>query len=129
MHNINIVQSVRLGSLPRCLLCHSHGEWRNIYPSFILNLFLSHFISITNPPAPLSPHIQCCSSHSIVVPAAFQLACVQPLLSTKRARERLWVGCIILVQVTGIVPRFGDRPLNVQCFIWIIYYKWSYFIG
>jgi hypothetical protein len=57
------------------------------------------------------------------------LTCVQPLLSTKRARERLWVGCIILVQVTWIVPRFGDKPLIGQCFIWIIYDKWSYFIG
>jgi hypothetical protein len=61
--------------------------------------------------------------------AGRRVACVQPLLSTKRARERLWVGCIILVQVTWIFPRFGDRRLIGQRFIWIICDKWSYFIG
>jgi hypothetical protein len=51
------------------------------------------------------------------------LACEHPLLLTKRARERLWVGWRFLVLVTWIFPRFGERPLIGQCLIWIIYDK------
>jgi hypothetical protein len=58
-----------------------------------------------------------------------KLACVQTLLPTKRARERLWVGWRFLVLVTWIFPRYGERTLIGQCFIWIIYDKWRYFIG
>ena len=58
-----------------------------------------------------------------------RIACVQTLLSTKRARERLWVGWRFLVLVTWIFPRFMERPLIRQCFIWIIDDKWRYFNG
>ena len=50
----------------------------------------------------------------------------QTLLSTKRARERLWVGWRFLVLVTWIFHRFVERPLIGQCFIWIIYDKWTF---
>jgi hypothetical protein len=45
----------------------------------------------------------------------------ETLLSTKRVRERLWVGWRFFVLVTWIFPRFVERPLIGQCFIWIIY--------
>jgi hypothetical protein len=58
-----------------------------------------------------------------------KVACEQTLLSTKRARERLWVGWRFLVLVTWIFHIFVERPLIGLCFVWLIYDRWTYFIG
>jgi hypothetical protein len=46
------------------------------------------------------------------------------------ARERTSVSWMKIPCSGHVVfPRFGERPLIGQCFIWKIYDKWRYFIG
>jgi hypothetical protein len=120
---------------------------RNVYLPVVIFTWPGQVLSYTSalqhpsplPPPPLQPtstylYKRPTLSNSFLISHNIffilsKVACEQTLLSTKRARERLWVGRRFLVLVTWIFYRFVERPLIGQCFIWIIYDRLRYFIG